>query len=143
MRAGGLRPPAPPPGKVRSKAFLVEKRAFQGPKEAFRGKSSLKWAKRGVFGTLKCSQVGVDFKTEAEKRPFNSSQEYYHPTKYGPQPTTLALLMSSVGGCPVPWGGVRLRSGPVHGGPTHMLPSLNSEVSRRKSNSRPPHKCGG
>ena len=55
-------------------------------------------ASKGPKWTLKWSYLGVEVKPEAQKLPGNSTQEYYHPTKYEPQPARLAQVMRSMSG---------------------------------------------
>ena len=52
--------------------------------------------------------LGVEKRPEAQKLPVNPIQEYYHPTKHGPQPASLAQVMRSMSGAPAP-APVRLR----------------------------------
>ena len=53
-------------------------------------------------------------RSEAQKRWINSTQEYYHPTKYEPQQASLAQVMRSIS--PLCSGSVRsglVRSSPL------------------------------
>ena len=60
--------------------------------------------------TLKKLYLGVEQQPEAPKQWFNSTQEYYHPTKYEASGASLAQVMRTVAGTPAP-----VRSGGDHG----------------------------
>ena len=67
-------------------------------RKALSAVSPKKVLRKGPKWTSRTPYLGVEKGPEAQKLPVNPTQEYYHPSKYGPQLASLAQVMRSMSG---------------------------------------------